>query len=340
MIFKTNPIYKTELNMPITAFTSLYVLQPNYIATARWRYVPGEDLDFSRFRNINSLYISAYRPMDIPDHVKICPYRVPALAGLFPNLTQLFITNWDCPTMDCFFGNITDIPSSVREVTLEYTHMGDLGVLNTMGINILSMNIRNTRVPMKMSCALPPRVFVFTIHDTFVTDSIIFSEQIIRVTCGNSRIHKLEGLEKSRDPSLIVAFYNCETPYDHSVITGYHPNSANYKIVHINRVNAELSYQHFASIAEPLDNIRQRAMSGSLEWDSYWKNPINRALHLASNYPRRISEFVANDIPEHKLAPSFNNLDHLYQPQHGHYEDDEDYDDDDEEPEYAHHLYY
>lgn len=280
--------------MPITAYAQSIFMPPTgpHITAARWRYVPGEQMDVSGFAWIRTLYISAYHPRDYSASlldVDVVPYTIPSLTSRFPNLTQVYITNWDYPNLNCFIGNLTDVPTTVREISLGHTYISNLGVILSGCPNLFSLHVDHNLCPITMSCPLPETLTIFNMYKSVVDDAIIFPTTVLSITIGCSRFPRIYGLDQFTQASVWATFYECESPYGRSIL-----NSSS--ISHINRVNAELIYQDFASIPEPRDLIVTRCGSDEETWKRYWQNPINRALHLTSNYPRRIAEFVANEL--------------------------------------------
>jgi hypothetical protein len=84
-----------------------------------------------------------------------------------------------------------------------------------------------------------------------------------------------------RHERLIVA--GCRSHYNEVILANNKIKFLN-KIQHIIRTNSEQIYLHFGSIPK-------RILFHNTEEEK--ENPIILALHLASNYPRRMAEFMA-----------------------------------------------
>jgi len=296
---------------PVSAPT-YYLIKPADadITSAIWTYVPGEELDFSRFSKICTLYLGAYKPRNSED---INPYTIPSLAGLFPNLTQIFIKHWDL-SEPCFIGCLTDIPESVIQVTLDNTYITDLTPILSIGTNIRSLIVKYNVLPIAMSHPLPEKLQVFTLIRTFVTSDLILPKNIEHIMVDSSNIQRILGLECIEDLEM-VTLYLCEsiTPYSLTQYTKYvmGMDNSNYitKIHHILRVNAQQIYSDLGSLPKRII-VPENAHMDDM-------NPIILAMNLASNYPRRMAEFVAyiptkltNSNPE-KDDELFNELENI-----------------------------
>lgn len=274
--------------MPIIAKTTNL---PGPNAAAEWTYVPGEQLDFSRFTHISCLYVRAVRPIPsyIPTYIRNLftstpvdeeqptPYTLPSLATLFPNLAYLRISN--VLSNMCFIGALTDIPETVFDVIIESTYITDLTPLFRHGINLLSVAILNNYTPVSISIPVTHGIRRFFMESTVVDTPIIFPKTIMSITCVRCNIPRIEGLEHA-ESNLYLCIEECITPYDQSSMWCVDTQP---KIAHITHVNAQRVYLELGSIP--------RRIKVSNEDDV--KNPIVVAMNLSSNYPRRMSEFIA-----------------------------------------------
>ena len=267
---------------------------------ADWTFVSGEDVDLSGLSSIKFLYIIANRPVDTATE----PYIVPSIAGLFPNLAYLSIKNWGF--VDCFIRGLTDLPESLISITLENTYIPDLGIISGLN-NLESFTMRYNRVPISMSGPLPCSVRYVTITHSQITDELIFPPEILHITCCDSTIPIIQGLNQAVNDKLECHFSWCATPYDNNVLDIHIPPSRHKKISHITRVNSEMAYTDFGSIPK-----RIRVSPDNVE------SPIVVALNLASNYPRRMAEFVVD------MSVAFEDNDDAYYEMEVEYEDDDD----------------
>ena len=306
-------MYETK-NMPITPVSApnYYLLKPDDadITSAIWIFVPGEELDFSKFSKICTLYLGAYKPRDVIAE-DLEPYTIPSFAGIFPNLTQLYVKHWDL-SEPCFIGGITDIPESVMQVTIDRTYIADLSPILSRGTNMISLIVKYNMIPISMSRPLPENLQVFTLYRTIVSDDLIFSNKILNILLDESKIQMIHGLEHNDDISMVSLYiYDSITPYSITPYNKYmlsldEPSKSVLKIKHIVRVNNEKIYSDFGSIPKRII-VPEHAHMDEL-------NPIITAMNLASNYPRRMSEFVAY-IPT-ILANSNDNINYDNQDYH------------------------
>jgi hypothetical protein len=201
--------------MPIIAlthFTTQTAMSDIY--AANWRVVPGELLDFSKFVNIRILHLSAFSG----DSDSLVPYTVPSFANIFPNLTQLYVKNWDLREK-CFIGCLTDVPNSVIECIMENTYITDLSPLLSSAKNLLYFTVRDNMTPISMSHPLPETLLKFSLYRTTVTDVLIFPKNI-RTICGSqSTFPGFQGIDRLADPSnVIISIYDCISPYNNMVL--------------------------------------------------------------------------------------------------------------------------
>jgi hypothetical protein len=76
----------------------------------------------------------------------------------------------------------------------------------------------------------------------------------------------------------------CDSPYDEAIISN-HKIPFSTKIQHIKHINLRRVYQHFCEVRRRINNPYEHR-----------DEPIVAALFLASNYPRRMAEFLS---PKH-----------------------------------------
>jgi len=244
--------------------------------TASWVYVCGEDIDLTQYSHITTLHVSCYR-IPPPNNSN----TLPSIATYFPNLTSLIIQNCEMDS-PCFIENLTDVPNSLIELYLQGTYITDLTTILTYGTNILSLSIVKNIMPITTKISLPSSMRTFKVSDSNIEAPIMFNPEIIRISFYWSTLSNIYGLEYARD-YMICNFTHCHTPYDNNIIekVGYRYDVK--KIAHISEVNVIQTYYELGSIPSRINNIREE----------YGTNPIVTALCLASNYPRRMIEFVA-----------------------------------------------
>jgi len=287
--------------MPITRLTRHYL---SGAVSAEWIYLPDEDIDFSKFMDIKFLYISASAPivtktktLDAYDpEPEVKPYTLPSLLVLFPELVYLRIFKQGmvkkhdvghreltpyCELPPCFIGGITDIPVSVKYLIIEDSYIEDFTSSFRYGMNLLYFILKGNVTPVSWSFPLPNTLERFDIDDSTVTGEITFPDSIRTIMCLKSNLPIIHGLNNAR-PCLELVMDGCTTPYDNNVLKGTKIPTKE-KVKHITKVNAQHQYLELGSIP--------RRIRISTEEDLY--NPIIIAMKLASNYPRRMAEFVA-----------------------------------------------
>jgi len=285
--------------MPITiSSTTEYV--------AEWIYDPNELVDFSKFMGITLLYIGY--PTEGDETESSTDYVIPSMVGLFPNLTHLRIRNR-------LTVGITDLPATVVDVQLLRTSITDVSPIFRFGINLLTFSVIRNVTPISMNLPLPSKLLRFWMENTVVTDVVILPNTIGSVSCQGCIIPRLYGLENASN-DLYFNLNGCITPYDQQRIYQKPFGYQNIKdiVEYITVVNAVDNYLELGSIP--------RRIRISTEEDLY--NPIIIAMKLASNYPRRMAEFVAvTEIKSEFLPP----LDQDYLDPHEMWDVDEDDDD-------------
>jgi len=261
----------------------------NSIIIAHWIYIPDEELDFSKY--ISTLWLYIYAPkttnMDVSESEEKL-YTLPSLSLLFPNLRYLRIGvgspdpgNYIGYLDKCFIGGITDIPETVCDIMIRNSYITDLSSVLLSGKSLKTISLINNKIPILFSVPIPYGVSRIFIESTTVGDPIIFPPTIISITCFRCSIPRLDGLDCA-DPNLYLSIQQCITPYDENILFMYGLDNKK-NVEYITKVNAQQVYLDFGSIPS-----RIRISS-----DKELNNPIIMALHLASNYPRRMAEFIA-----------------------------------------------
>jgi len=291
-----------------------------YVLT--WEFIPNEELDFSKFSHITTLTLSAVAPttptttisnQSEDDDTKTEPYMIPSFANLFPNVRQLYIKNWTFANRNCFIGGLTDVPDTIEEVTLDDTYITDLCPILSLGKNICSLTIRDNLTPISMGHSFPDKLSVFILYRTIIMDALIFPECITRIVGVDSTIPRMNGLDRAMLLSTMkCSFRDCITPYNTNIIGWDDLSKGNLKVQHITRVNAEDTYQQFGSIPKRIRISTEEDLD----------NPIIIAMNLASNYPRRMAEFIS-ETP--KIEDTI-----IWADYYAAYEDNDDEDDDED----------
>lgn len=303
--------------MPIN--TNLYAK-----CAAIWTYIPNEDLDFSKFYFVKLLRIECFQPTTVaqddtpryhrqtlirplstmsryyhhwnttdPSHLpppskEDIPYTLPSLKRIFPNLETLIISNGNqCfkPDLPVYLHHLTDIPSTVKNLDIEYTRITNLGdVIHTCtNLQTLKLNRNIYQIDIHELRPLPPNLVRLHIYLETLAKPIHAPDSLLRVQFVNSTIPFLYNFKYTPDASNII-MYGCDSPYDNNIFINH---SEQDKIQHIHLVNAHQVYQHFGSIPSRI----RISSPDDLE------NPIVVALNLASNYPRRFAEFITPQTP-------------------------------------------
>lgn len=281
---------------------------------AIWSYIPYEEIDFKRYYFVKTLRIECFNPAeeiedttyhpprrihpsssmsryyynwtDTPRPIEEGPYKLPSIKDLFPKLETLIISNGN----QCFKRNspayidtLTDIPATVVNLHIEYTMLTNIGAIILQCPNIETLKLERNIYQISIPEQLPPKllrlhVFLETLNTTLNVPSTLRYMHLV-----NSTIPGVDNLRYQPNQNIII--YGCVSPYDIVVL---HDTmiSCQDKINHINLVNAHQVYIHYGSIPA---RIR---INKALDNDDH-ENPIIVALHLASNYPRRMAEFMS-----------------------------------------------
>lgn len=276
---------------------------------ALWTYVPGEEVDFKKYWYIRHLRIECYKskPDDLTvddcdighnqDYTRCSgccslddttdvaeptqptqPYTLPSLKYLFPRLESLIIKNVMACTAEShevFIGLLTNIPTSVISLEIEYSLIQNIGEIVMDSPNLLYLQLRSNRFPNHIT-RLPPNLLRFsTFRETF-TNTIQANTLLEYVFIIHSNIPSITNLHTNHVKDIMIRAGT--HPYDHLILNStYNPITI---LKHIALVNAQLVYLHYGSLPTHTHHNNNN-------------NPIIVALHLASNYPRRFAEFMA-----------------------------------------------
>jgi len=223
----------------------------------------------------------AYPPPPTPT-VTHQPYTIPSLKYLFPRLKTLIIKN--IPSgVNCgptFIGSLTSIPSTVVSLEIEHTLINNIGEIVMDSPNLVFLQIRNNQLPIKNLTQLPPNLTRFSTFRETLTTPIKANTHLEFVYMVQSKFPGITDLNPEFVKDIMIRWG--KHPYDRRLLDQSDPRDI---IKHINLVHAHQVYIHYASI--PLRIRRPNAE------DEYEENPIIVALHLASNYPRRMAEFMS-----------------------------------------------
>lgn len=276
--------------------------------TARWTYVPDEEIDFKIYENIRHLLIDCYNIMDpfvdTPSRIIECwnpclptniecsiginvnlvlrtvqkgPYILPSICERFPQLESLIIKNVynDCiSNTPVFIKLLTDIPDTLISLEIENTLIQNIGEVVINAPQLLFLQVRNNHYPNTIT-SLPPKLIRFhTFKENFINNIYVF-KKIQSVYIMASHLPGILNLNPDYIHAIMIR--GGIHPYDETQIN----MDSIHSIKHINYVNAQQMYAHFGSIPRRV----------SISYDN--TNPIIVALNLASNYPRRMCEFMS-----------------------------------------------
>jgi hypothetical protein len=290
---------------------------------ALWIYVPNEEIDFGKYWYIKHLRIECYRDDGLRPGVSndtcdieydqtytkcsgtkcsgsgVCtycsdaqdseeedpnptevPYVLPSLKQIFPRLEALIIKNMydDHGNYPVYIKALTDIPSTVISLDIEYTLIENIGDIVMNSPNILFLQLRKNKFPNTLMHLPPNLIRLSTFCENF-TNTIQVNKKLQYVHMISSHFPGIENLNPYSMKDIIIR--GGEHPYNEQI---FHSSYYCIEIIkHINLVNAHKVYIHYCSIPT---RIR---VSSEEELD----NPIIVALHLASNYPRRMAEFMS-----------------------------------------------
>lgn len=217
------------------------------------------------------------------------PYTFPSL-HMFPLLEKLIIQNTFHSSVTgspVYIKAFTDIPPHLLSLEIHNSLIEDIGSIIQQCHHLTALRLHNNLNPINITY-LPPTLNAFyVLGETFTSHlRIPFNTAVIRFV--HSTIpyiymdHALVAPKTTvvRHERFIIA--GCQTPYNPKILAD---NKIRFiqKVHHILFTNAQHIYQHFGSIP-----TRIRVSS-----EEELNNPIIKALNLASNYPRRMAEFIA-----------------------------------------------
>jgi len=282
---------------------------------AVWNYIPYEEIDFTKYYFIKLLRIECFNPAEaIEDNayhpprkihpssemsryyynwsntetmpLETGPYTLPSIKHLFPRLETLIISNGNRSfkkESPVYIERLTDIPSTIKNLDIEYTMIGNIGdILHTCD-NMVTLKLHRNiyQIDMKEDedWSLPPNLIRLNIYLETFTNAIYVPDSLYHINIVTSTIPGIRNLQYKPNKDIIM--YGCDTPYDNNILINQ--TQIHKKFNHINMVNAHSIYMHFGSIPK-----RIRVSN-----DDDLENPIIVAFHLSSNYPRRIAEFMS-----------------------------------------------
>ena len=277
----------------------LYKNTNTYENKITWSYFPTDHVNFNRYNLAETTHLI------ITSHIHISLYilqplviqRVPRLDLFnFGNLRRLELYQLNVMDMT------TRIPDSVRVLTLLETNVTDLTKINVNWSNIYKLILKNN-IKLKGKYLNIPEGVEYLKLEEQICDTIRLPSTNIRLILQYVTINHITGyLPKLRidvDYSSYLPNYNTskiinfdldrDDEIDESfgnegeIRSKYHLMKINY----IKSVNKQTNYQtyiDFGSIPYRIKNAYEHR-----------ENPIIVALHLASNIPRRMAEFVTDN---------------------------------------------
>ena len=327
MIFKYIGKYKTRnRTMPIHTCCAI----PD-VYDAVWTYVPGERINFANFITIRSLVIECWKPttQDPPPtqrrpwcllgdprkpYGQLCsghsnnffqclsaevipdegPYTLPSLYQ-FPFLEKVTIANLGDHRNTANVGlpesvylkAITDLPPGVRVLGIHRSKIQDIGAIIASCPNLVELRLQNNAFPINIRHFPDTLQKINVIGETFIHD-IRITPNLRLMSLLTSKIPAIQidddsdiGPHLGRHDRLMIA--GCDSPYNEHIMANnlvkFHVKAA-----HILYINALRVYRHFGSIPTRIHNVKEE----------YETNPIVTVMCLASNYPRRMAEFIAH----------------------------------------------
>jgi len=214
-----------------------------------------------------------------PSTIEEIPYVLPSLKINFPSLNSLIIKNMydNQGSNPVFLSALTDIPSTVISLEIEYTLIQNIADIVMNSPNILYLQLRKNKFP-NMLMNLPPNLIRLHVFGEYLINTIHAND---RLQCVYIILSTLPGIE-NLNPEVIndILIRGGSHPYNETLL---YSNYCRNIINHIKLVNAEKVYAHFGSIPK---RIR-------VSKDEDLENPIIIALNIGSNYPRRMAEFMS-----------------------------------------------
>jgi hypothetical protein len=288
---------------------------------AIWTYIPNEEIDFSKFSFIRTLLIECYGPNDMTPPTERTPwcylkstyplsgcngymnlftcnrprqntdkYILPSLRR-FPFLTKIIIQNTygdiDCPV---HLDALTDLPTDLRVLELINTKITDIGQLIATCPTLATVRLHRNYYAITL-LQIPPNLTKLDVYSETLTTEIHLPPSVILMSFVKTvlpRLHVHQSMTNSvfgRHDRFIIS--QCKSPYDESVMSCKKIPFA-HKIKEVFRTNSVDMYCHFASIP---DIIRR---TNNIELNN--TNVFVKVFTLASNYPRRMAEFMDNPL--------------------------------------------
>ena len=293
---------------------------------AVWTFVPYEEIDFNKYRFVKTLIIESYNPTKIvstehnniinyneiyPEYLPIlnitslCVYSryyhmdfmrlyqmyynppnliynreayiLPSLTDKFPRLERLIIQNKNNNSV-VYLSALTDIPHTVTDLVIENTMLSNIGSIISECPNIMSIKLNTNMYKIKIT-KLPINLRYLYIDTETLTEPIKVNPGLRIICISQSSIPGIENLKYV--PSSYITIDSCESPYDNVLLSNPTMRTID-RVSHINMVNMHRVYTDFGSIPHRIQIS-----------DKNINNPIVVALNLASNYPRRMAEFIA-----------------------------------------------
>jgi len=218
------------------------------------------------------------------------PYTFPSL-HMFPLLEKLIIQNTfhsSITSSPVYIKSFTNIPPNLHTLEFHNSMIEDIGSIIQQCHHLTTLRLHNNVHPITLTY-LPHTLNAFYVTgETFTNDiQIPLNTSVIRFIHSTlNYIHMDHAVAQvtnaGRHERLIIA--GCQSPYDARILAD---NKIKFlqKVQHILHTNAHHIYQQFGAIP---NRIRMPANDEDLA-----ENYIIIALNLASNYPRRMAEFIA-----------------------------------------------
>jgi hypothetical protein len=298
---------------------------PN-IYDAIWTFVPNEIIDFTKFTMITSLIIECYSPeiddppigrtqwcmlgRGLPEKSLRCsghidlfaclhsshlckdsnePFTLPSIKYKFPFLQQLFIQNIYTGIHSkhpVYLKTLTDLPDNLQILNIHNSLIDNIGhIVTHLCPNLTTLRLNSNHFPIHLTYLPTFLQSLYCIREHFTQD-LHLSEHTSVVSFVHSTFQYIYPHQSLLIPNpfrigrFIVA--SCHSPYDETILS-IPKTPFSLKILHIFNTNSHKYYLHFANIPTKL----RISSTNDLH------NPIIIALHLASNYPRRMAEFFA-----------------------------------------------
>jgi len=310
--------------MPIHSCNAM----PN-IYDAVWTYVPNEIIDFTKFHMITTLVIECYSPeiqdppiartpwcmlgRGLPENSLRCsghldlfecfhsahlykdanqPFTLPSIKDKFPFLQQLIIQNiytkfhTTTNPHPVYLHTLTDLPDNLQILNIHNSLIHNIGhIVTHLCPNLTTLRLNKNHLPIHLTHLPPLLQSLYCIGEHFTHD-LYLSQNTSVVSFVHSTIQYIYPHQSLLIPNtfrigrFLVA--SSQSPYDETILSN--PKTPfSFKIQHILNTNSHKYYLHFGNIPTKL----------RVQHPNDLHNPIIVALHLASNYPRRMAEFFA-----------------------------------------------